>query len=318
MRGITKLACGALVGAFALVGPSFGLAGIGVHYGVADLTLQMDDTKLPGEKLFFEQLSYDMSSYNSNLPVLDSLPISVLREGFEAHPLNLGGKVYLDIIPFLDAVEISCNFGVWQYDGSIRYPVSVDTAYVNRNASGISNGNYSKDSLFVYDTRPLTLKEFGIGYLGLDKTPYAKLHFDLTVRKNVIKIPKRLKIIRVYAGAGASLHFATPVLSAGMVQDVIENSLDNLDGAADLIDELQGNVFENDEVMEKVVKKIIEGLTEPTVGMHIVVGTMVKPPVVPFGIYVDGKFMIPFGAMDPNVDLGGYGVLLNAGLTFGF
>jgi len=49
--------------------------------------------------------------------------------------------------------------------------------------------------------------------------------------------------------------------------------------------------------------------------MHFDLGASVKVPIIPLGVYVDGKFMIPFGQMDENVDIGGYGLLLNFGLS---
>jgi len=41
--------------------------------------------------------------------------------------------------------------------------------------------------------------------------------------------------------------------------------------------------------MKGVVNKIIEGLTQPSYGAHIDLGLMVKIPVVPLGVYVDGE-----------------------------
>ncbi len=315
MRLGTKVLGIGLMVALMSASPSFGLAGVGVHYGVSDLTLNMNDTPLPGEMLFFEQLQFNATVQNAGQISVDSLPISVLRSGFEPTWLNLGGKAYIDVIPFLDAVEVSANFGVWQYEGTVRYPTTLNETYVQANATEISSGNYEKDSLFLYEETALTLKEFGVDYLGFNKTPYAKLHFDLSFRKNIVKLP--MKVLRIYAGGGLSAHFATPVLSSGMVEQVVQSSIENIDENADLLQELNQGVFDNPEVMEQVVYKIIEGLSEPTMGMHVLFGTMVKPPIIPVGVYVDGKLMIPFGAMDPNVDLGGYGLLLNAGLTFG-
>jgi hypothetical protein len=39
--------------------------------------------------------------------------------------------------------------------------------------------------------------------------------------------------------------------------------------------------------------------------------------MVPVGLYVDGKYMIPFGQLDKNVkELKSSGILINAGLAF--
>ena len=45
---------------------------------------------------------------------------------------------------------------------------------------------------------------------------------------------------------------------------------------------------------------------------------MIKIPVIPLGFYVDGRFLIPFDNMDPNVDLGGFGIVLNSGVSLSF
>jgi hypothetical protein len=56
----------------------------------------------------------------------------------------------------------------------------------------------------------------------------------------------------------------------------------------------------------------------PHWGCHIDLGVMLKLPVIPLGFYVDGKFMIPFGKMDKNVDIGGLGLLVNSGVSLNF
>jgi len=45
---------------------------------------------------------------------------------------------------------------------------------------------------------------------------------------------------------------------------------------------------------------------------------MIKIPVLPVGLYVDGKYIIPFGDMDKKVDIGGTGLSLNTGIAFTF
>jgi hypothetical protein len=70
--------------------------------------------------------------------------------------------------------------------------------------------------------------------------------------------------------------------------------------------------------MKTVLEEIIAGLSEPKFGIHFVLGTQVKIPVIPVAFYADGKLMIPFGDMDPHVDLNGYGFLANLGIMLKF
>jgi len=155
----------------------------------------------------------------------------------------------------------------------------------------------------------------GLGYWGVDRTPYVKMNFDLTVKKAFFKIPKKLKTFSLYGGGGVSVHLATPVLSAELIEEALGTKLDQLftDVAT-----MGAGFLGDDQVMEAVLKEIIAGLTEPKWGMHFVVGTQLKIPVIPLAFYLDGKLMIPFGNLDPYVDLKGYGFLLNAGVMLKF
>ncbi len=170
------------------------------------------------------------------------------------------------------------------------------------------------DSLFDvdYDTLPLSLEKFNMQFLGLKNTPFMKLHFDLTIRKNLFEAPA--KVLRIYAGAGASLHFATPVLN----KELIEEALGEAIQGEKPLSFLSGNVFENDQLTKKIMKKITRNLMIPHWGCHIVAGTMVKLPVIPIGFYLDGKLMIPFDNVDKYTDLGGFGFLLNTGVSLSF
>jgi hypothetical protein len=102
------------------------------------------------------------------------------------------------------------------------------------------------------------------------------------------------------------------MLSSHLVQDVINENASN-NGT-----DLSTLVTPNNPIMKGVVNKIIEGLTQPSYGAHIDLGLMVKIPVVPLGVYVDGKFMIPFGQLDKYVNIGGMGFLVNAGVALAF
>ena len=288
----------------ALCFSTYAIAGIGIQWG-NDFSMKMDDAV--GEKLVFNQLKITATGGGIK-EVLSGkdLPISVNRTGWERKPFNIGAKFFVDIIPFIDAVELSGNYGVWEYKGSIKYPTSLTYS-----------GNISKpvdSASVIYATKPITLKEFGMGYLGLKNTPYMKLNFDLTIRKYIVRFPKPLKTLNLYGGGGVSLIFATPVLSSTLVEDALGSKLNaKLDDIA-----LGTSLLGNDQIMKAVVEEIAGQFMTPHWGAHIDLGVMIKIPVLPVGIYVDGKFMIPFTDLDKSVDVGGRGLLLNTGICLTF
>ena len=153
-----------------------------------------------------------------------------------------------------------------------------------------------------------------MGYLGLKNTPYMKLNFDLTLRKYIVRFPKPLKTLNLYGGGGVSLIFATPVLSSKLVEDALGSKLD-----VTLANNALGtSLLGNDQIMKAVVEEIAGQFMTPHWGAHIDLGVMIKIPVIPVGIYVDGKFMIPFTDLDKSVDVGGRGLLLNTGICLTF
>lgn len=305
----------AFIFTFLIVNSSFGIAGIGTHWG-NDFSLKMKDE--PREQLSFEKLSIDTSGLSlgtlpSGLTEIKGkdLPIFLSRTEWQRSYVNGGLKIFVDIIPFLDAVELSTNFGLWQYEGKIRYPKSMTLK------SGVNYANVKDpEDLFVvqYDSVVLTLERYGMGFGGLRKTPYMKLQFDLTIRKNIVKFPPVLDIIRIYGGGGFTLNFATPVLHKSIIEEALGQSLED----AFTLSEMGTNLFMNDKMMKKILEKIMGSLMTPHPGCHLDVGAMIKLPIIPIGVYADGKFLIPFDKMDPNVNLGGLGFLLNTGVSFSF
>ncbi|MBN1760931.1 MAG: hypothetical protein JW863_21570 [Chitinispirillaceae bacterium] len=303
-----------------LVSSSFGIAGIGIHWG-NDFTLHMEDKD---EWVAFEDLNIDTAGITGTLPNAllsgisgSDLPIYISRTDWRNTRINGGLKVFIDVIPVLDAVELSTNFGLWEYDGSITYPTGLE--YVGgANYANVTN----PEELFTpeYDTLPITLENYDAGFGGLRKTPYMKLQFDLTIRKYIAQLPPVVKILKLYGGGGISLSFATPVLSKSLIEDALGESIEgvgNLDDLTNLFSE-QNTLPSGQTPSEAIVKELLGRLMTPHFGMHIDLGVMVKIPVIPLGVYVDGKFMIPFGDMDKYVDIGGLGILLNSGISLTF
>ncbi|MFP4164750.1 MAG: hypothetical protein ACLFQB_12915 [Chitinispirillaceae bacterium] len=289
---------------------SHAIIGAGVHYGI-DLSLDMKPTDALGEKVsvFDGQVELELGDQSTTVSA-DSLPLLfVTRRNWQRSPFNLGAKVYVDMLPFIDAVELSCNFGMWEYQGALQY---IDVTAL-RNASveeaqTIQNNPY-KSTSYSYASTPMTIDHFDLGYWGVENTPYAKFHLDASVKKKLLAFPPMVNILKLYGGAGLSMHFATPVLSSKLVEEVLADQ--NI-----TYDELAGmEPGDTDALYQKVVERIIDGLSRPSFGAHLLAGAKFKLPVIPAGLYMDGKIMFPLGSLDPDADLKGIGFLLNAGVS---
>jgi len=305
MKRVSTLVVAALI-TFSIVSSSYAIAGLGLHYGL-DFSMSMDkgrdDVKIPGA-------GFDLGSYFNGFDPGDIIKkdapfIYISRSELKRSALNFGGKAFVDIIPFIDMVELSFNLGVWQYEGSISY----------LDVKGISDALAADPALALsgmelpYKELPLTLKEYGMNYFGLNGTPYAKLHFDASVRKTVLN----LWLVKFNAGAGMSMHFATPILNSNLIDKV------KVDKGIDSPEELVARFMDTNSGMGKaVVEKILDELFTPRFGAHIVAGARLKLPAVPIGIYVDGKLMIPISKFDENKQINGLGFLVNTGLSLSF
>jgi hypothetical protein len=283
----------------ALYFSTYAVLGIGIQWG-NDFSLYMDN-KI-NEPLAFNQLKVTVPGIGQPISGKD-LQISVTRTDWERKMVDIGAKVYVDIIPILDAIELSANYGVWEYKGSIRYPASISY-------SGNSDSPVKIDSFAVV---PITFENFDMGYY-VKNTPYMKLNFDLTVRKYIAQIPWPLKVFNLYGGGGLSLIFATPALTSQLVEDALGNKLNTTLAES----ALKGSLFGNNEVMKAVAEEITAQLMTPHWGCHIDLGLMIKIPVLPVGFYVDGKFIIPFSDLDKEANITAKGLLLNTGIAFTF
>jgi hypothetical protein len=298
---------------FALALPSQAIIGVGVHWGF-DWSLSMDN--VPSEQMTIDNLKLTglpmaPAGFDTVPSVL--LPIYIGRTDFDRTVVNFGDKVLIDAIKWF-AIELSANFGMWEYEGVVIYPRTLQFR-TNPDPNPDKPGDLFTIAPSDFDTLAITCDQLNVKYLGLDKTPYAKLNIDLTVRKNIFAIPKKLKTWSLYAGAGASVNFATPMLSAQLVEDALGKKVER---TFDSLTSLGSDFLGDSDVMKAVLDEIVAGLTVPKWGMHILLGTQVKVPVIPLAFYVDGKFMIPFGDLDPYVDLKGYGFLVNAGVMLKF
>jgi hypothetical protein len=294
----------------------FAVAGIGIHYGF-DMTLKMDNKVM--EQTTFDNLKMNLLGITGALPsVYDpntkisgaQLPIFINRTDWKNTGINFGGKLYIDVIPFIDAFEVSTNFGVWQYDGAIIYPKSIDFNTAQTPGDPLQGWAHVD-----YDTMRINFKTLDASnsFWGVDKTPYAKLHVDATIRKYVLQIPPLVKMLKIYGGAGVSVDFATPMLSAHLIEDALGSTFNTEVNYVELNTKLSDPA-----VMKKVLDEIINKMMTPHFGCNIDVGAMIKIPVIPVGVYVDGKYIILFDKLDKYVDVGGNGLLINFGVALAF
>jgi len=315
-----KLVCLlAVVACLVQAPPAFAIAGIGIHYGF-DMTLKMSD--MPMEQTTFDNLKFGLDNFTqSEIPVASGynvssiltgkdIPVFIKRVDLKNPGINFGGKFYIDCIPVIDAIEMSTNFGVWQYDGAVIYPKSV-----NFNTTQTTGDPLNGWARVDYDTMPINFKtlESNNSFWGLDKTPYAKLHLDLTIRKYLLQIPPVIKMVKFYGGAGLSVDFATPMLSANLIQDALGSTLNTQMNYTQL-----NTTFSDPTIMKKVLDEIISKMMTPHYGCHLALGAMIKIPMIPVGIYVDGKYIILFDKLDKYVDIGGDGFLINIGAALAF
>jgi hypothetical protein len=314
-RMICLLSC--ILLSTAIFFPAFPIAGIGIQWGF-DNSLSLPDKV--GEQAILTDLSLNVSSFGGLVPSGYNktslsgadLPITISRVNWKRNWFNLGGKIFVDIIPFINTAELSVNYGMWEYEGSITYPTSID---FNGNAA-TANSNIKDIATINYATTKITSEALGLGNPFVKNTPYAKLQFDLTARKNLLKFPPVVNIFKLYAGTGLSLEFATPLLSAAFIEKTLGTTL----AAVHDVGSLQSNLFNQDnDAMVKIGKQFMKELMTPHMGMHFDLGVNMKFPVMPFGIFVDGKYLIPFGDLDKNVDeLKATGFLVNSGISLSF
>jgi hypothetical protein len=305
---------------FGFITPVWAVIGFGIHYSM-DASVKMNSAN---ERLTFDQLKLntngfiDMPSTWSNTIFNPSdIPIYFDRGQMSRTPFGLGAKLYVDVIPFLDCIELNGTFVAFQYDGKIRYPKSltVDSKapstpdeLLQMMDKGLVTAEYDSLSTNYDDLRGTN----GLKIPGISKTPYIKLDLELNLRK-YINIPVIKTFLRPYGGAGFDCLFATPVPSAGLVNDAIGGSLTG----SKTIDEIQ-KTMSDPKTAQKIVDEIINRLMTPHFGMNITAGFMLKPPVFPVGIYIDGKYIIPFGKLDTEADVTGFGFRLDTGLVLHF
>ena len=140
MKKVFSVTIGIAVICFLYSSPTHAIVGAGFHWGF-DFSLDMEDT-------FDDQLAFDfvkpvdlfdtsslglsvseIESYLPNGITFDSLktlinehvevlearaPLTLSRKDWTRTIINFGGKVFIDNIRIIDAVEVSFNIGAWE------------------------------------------------------------------------------------------------------------------------------------------------------------------------------------------------------------
>jgi hypothetical protein len=284
------------------------------------MTLKMDN--MPMEQTTFDNLKFGLDNFiQSQIPAGSGfmttdlltgkdIPVFIKRVDLKNPGINFGGKFYIDVIPVIDAIEVSTNFGVWQYDGAVIYPKSI-----NFNTTQTTGDPLRGWAHIDYDTMPINFQTLdpSNSFWGMDKTPYAKLHLDATIRKYLLQIPPLVKMLKIYGGAGLSVDFATPMLSAKLIEDALGPTLNTQMNYSQL-----NTTLSDPTIMKKVLDEIINKMMTPHYGCNIDLGAMIKIPIMPVGFYLDAKYIILFDKLDKYVDIGGNGLLINIGAALAF
>lgn len=320
---------------------SYALVGAGFHWGF-DLSLSMEDNNhdpvgnaFLNPDFIFGQMDEDLKKElndilkgtNFDVDTIFTLvkqqlgditiesPMYLSRSNLRRSNVNLGGKVFIDKMVFFDQIEVSFNIGAWDYESKLHYPAGVKSSIsVNDVQQFIETGDYGL--LFDMQAIDLSLKNAGMSYLdlfGLSNTPYVKMNFDVTVLRNFIEMPPATKLFKLYGGAGASLHIGTPMMTSSFVEDILAQEISNIKETGKLTD--LASATTGKDIAKRVLDDFVKQSKKPLFGAHIAVGTSVKLPIIPIQFYIDGKFAIPFGRLNKETNLSGYGVFVNTGIA---
>jgi hypothetical protein len=282
-----RIHAGALLAILAFA-PAYGLLGIGAHKGI-DFSIDMGDAS--------SQIVFEKSLMHASDSVIDgSITYTLTRMGWERTLMNFGGKFFVDVIPVIDALEISFNFGTWEYQCNFTYPYQP------------IGGN------IIDSTVSLTPENFGIDpRWGVNNLPYTKLHIDLTIRKYIVRIPKKLKLLNLHAGGGFNFIMETAVITENMVREKFATVL--TEDSYNMLDRNDNDKISGKAALKDIIRDIMGGMTEKNGGIHLVAGATFQLPAVPLALYGDAKLLVPFAELGGDAKIGGIGFVLNAGVA---
>lgn len=169
-------------------------------------------------------------------------------------------------------------------------------------SSNLLWGNYKSHMSYVNGTDttdiPVDIKSPIAGF-GEESgaTPYVGLVTDATLRYPLLKFPPVLNTVKIYVGAGVTHAMASRVIDKDDIQETFKSASGSFDPAD-----------------PKKAKGVIEDeLFQSTFGGHLVAGAQVKIPILPFAIFVDGKWYLNTAVSDAATN---YPFSVSAGLGF--
>jgi hypothetical protein len=296
---ITAIALIALAGAPA----SFAGAGFGLTVG-RDWSLDMSNTEGVGERAALDSALVSLDGISVILQG-DQTPLFVSRRNWRQSLVSLGLRAFIDGFPGIHRYQLSANFSAWEYDGAILFPSAF--------APGVSPqqilANPGNPDLYVLEREEISLEASDRRLFGIDATPYARLQFDLTAARYLFR---DIPFIDWYAGAGLSLHFATPALSDEVAAKALEEQL----AQSPDLSTLRQRITEN--INDIIIDELLDRLSNPGVGAHITSSVTVRPPRIPAGVFVEVLFQFPLKRTNPDIDMREYGFTLNTGFEVQF
>lgn len=168
--------------------------------------------------------------------------------------IQVGVKAWLELPLLPVEFQVSSNLLWGNYHASLKY----------------------EDGTQVIDI-PVDIKSPIAGF-GEEKgaTPYVGLVTDATLRYPLLKFPPVLNTVKLYVGAGVTHAMASRVIDKDDIKETFKSASGNFDPAD-----------------PKKAKGVIEDeLFQSTFGGHLVAGAQVKIPILPFALFVDGKWYL--------------------------
>ena len=277
--------------------------GIGFYVG-RDRSLNMESTLGVGEKVDVNTVT--LRSERVVITLLPGeAPVYVSRKDWQPYFLSLGGKLFFDPGIMFDHIQFSGTFSMWQYEGIITYPQSLDP---QRSAGDILNNPANPDN-YIFTQSKITLNSSTLNYLGMSETPFARFMLDLILAK---KTPRLLNFLQSYVGAGVSLSFSTPVLSSDLVARAVENNV----SGKEITDFNQ--LFDQREITRVILNEMLNNLRNPVWGVNLAAGVAIRPGNSAMELFADAKYTFLLSNLDPQVNLHGSGLIIVGGVGFVF
>lgn len=201
---------------------------------------------------------------------------------------GFGFKAWVDALPFID-LEATFNIQFASYNASL---------WVKKDPLNPLSDEYKEIPLEI-ELGGTPFAKATPKYIAMNADLSAAYPFDLPL------LP-----IHPYVGGGLTLHWNTFILNKTFVEKVYN----------DAIESNPTMIVEADEqkIAQELSKKVVdyakdEGLKK-SVGIHLLAGVRVKPPLIPLSVYANVKCYIG-GEYDSDIDAGHFAFELGGGFA---